>query len=79
LSANRSFTNLMRSFIQLNSRELPSHAGKISHTRALEKSTQEHEKYRTEQKALSKEASLQELEMDIKELQVITSGKGEGK
>jgi len=65
--------------IQLNGRELLSHAGKISHTQALEKSTQEYEKYRTEQKALSKEASLQELEMDIKELQVITSGKGEGK
>jgi len=65
--------------IQLNGRELLSHAGKISHTRALEKSTQEYEKYRAERKALSKEASLQELEMDIKELQVITSGKGEGK
>ena len=65
--------------IQLNGRELLSHAGKISHTQALEKSTEEYEKYRVERKASSKEASLQELEMDIKELQVITSRKGEGK
>ena len=65
--------------IQLNGRELLSHAGKISHAQALEKSTLEYEKYRAERKALSKEASLQELEMDIKELQVITSGKAEGK
>ena len=65
--------------LQLNGRELLIHAGKISHTQALEKSTLEYETYRAEQKALSKAASLQELEMDIKELQVITSGKGEGK
>jgi len=65
--------------IQLNGRELLSHAGKISHTQALEKSTLEYEKFRAEQKVLSKEASLQELEMDIKKLQVITPGKEEGK
>ena len=67
------------SIIQLNGRELLSHAGKISHSQALEKSAQEYEKYRVEQKTLSKEASLQELEMDIKGLQGITSGKEGGK
>ncbi len=65
--------------LRLNGRELLSHAGKISHTQALEKSTLEYEKYQAEQKALSKAASLRELEMDFKALQITTSGKGEGK
>jgi hypothetical protein len=54
--------------LQLNGRELLSHAGKISHQMALEKSGEEYEKYKTVQKQLEKEQSLQEIEEDIKKL-----------
>lgn len=54
--------------IQLNGRELLSHAGKISHEMALEKSAFEYEKYREEQGKLEHEQSLLELERDITEL-----------
>ncbi|HEX3045928.1 MAG TPA: virulence RhuM family protein [Bacillota bacterium] len=54
--------------IQLNGRELLTHAGKISHEMALEKSGLEYEKYRVEQKKLEYEQSLRELERDITEL-----------
>lgn len=54
--------------IQLNGRELLSHAGQISHEMALEKSALEYEKYREEQKKLEHEQSLRELEKDIIEL-----------
>ncbi|MDH3349725.1 MAG: virulence RhuM family protein, partial [Desulfobulbaceae bacterium] len=63
--------------IELNGRELLNHAGKISHARALEKSALEYEKYQAAQKELSKEASLQELERDLLELQAIKPDKGE--
>ena len=54
--------------LQLNGRELLTHAGKISHKTALEKSEVEYEKYKEEQKKLSKEDSLREIEEDIKKL-----------
>lgn len=54
--------------LQLNERELLTHAGKISHEKALEKSNEEFEKYKTIQKDLEKEESLKEIEMDIKKL-----------
>ncbi|MFZ5976504.1 MAG: virulence RhuM family protein [Bacteroidota bacterium] len=54
--------------LQLNGRELLTHAGKISHEMALEKSGEEFEKYQLVQKALEKEQSLKELEEDIKKL-----------
>ena len=54
--------------LQLNGRELLTHAGKISHEMALKKSGEELEKYRLAQKALEKEQSLKELEEDIKKL-----------
>jgi hypothetical protein len=54
--------------IQLNGRELLTHAGKISHQQALEKSDQEYEKYTSIQKNEEKELSLSELEQDIKRL-----------
>lgn len=54
--------------IQMNGRELLTHAGKISHNEALEKSTVEYEKYREQQKKLEYEASLKELENDINSL-----------
>lgn len=54
--------------LQLNGRELLTHAGKISHEMALEKSGEEYEKYRITQKVLEREQSLKELERDIKRL-----------
>jgi hypothetical protein len=54
--------------LQLNGRELLSHAGSISHEMALEKSALELKKYRNEQKKLSYESSLDELERDIKQI-----------
>lgn len=56
------------SILQLNGRELLTHAGKISHEKALEKSSVEFEKYREVQKAIEKAESLKELENDIKKL-----------
>ena len=46
------------SILQLNGRELLTHAGKISHEKALEKSTIEFEKYKEVQKAIEKSESL---------------------
>ena len=54
--------------LQLNGRELLTHAGKISHEMALKKSEAEFEKYRIAQKATEKEQSLKEIEEDIKNL-----------
>ncbi len=54
--------------LQLNGRELLTHAGKISHQMALEKSGEEYEKYKLSQKAIEQEQSLKELEEDIKKL-----------
>jgi len=54
--------------LQLNGRELLTHAGKISHEMALKKSGEEFEKYQHAQKALEKEQSLKELEEDIKKI-----------
>ena len=56
------------SILQLNGRELLTHAGKISHKMALEKSGEEYEKFKKQQNAIEKEASLKELEEDIKKL-----------
>jgi hypothetical protein len=52
----------------LNGRELLTHAGIISHEKALEKSTIEFEKYKEVQKAIEKSESLKELENDLKKL-----------
>ena len=54
--------------LQLNGRELLTHAGKISHQRALDKSEKEYEKYKQTQKAIEREQSLKELEADIKKI-----------
>jgi hypothetical protein len=54
--------------LQLNGRELLTHAGKISHDMALEKSSDEFEKYKLNQAAIEKEQSLKEIEEDIKRL-----------
>ncbi len=54
------------SIIQLNGRELLTHAGKISHEMALEKAALEYDKFRQSQQRLEHEESLKELEEDIK-------------
>jgi hypothetical protein len=54
--------------LQLNGRELLTHAGKISHDSALKKSSDEFEKYKLKQAAIEKEQSLKEIEEDIKRL-----------
>ena len=52
--------------LQLNGRELLTHAGKISHETALHKSELEFEKYQDAQKEIEKAESLSELERDVK-------------
>jgi hypothetical protein len=54
--------------LQLNGRELLTHAGKISHEMAVAKSSTEFEKYKIVQKQIEKEQSLNEIEFDIKRL-----------
>lgn len=56
------------SILQLNGRELLTHAGKISHELALNKSGEEFEKYKAFQKETEKEQSLKEIEEDIRRL-----------
>ncbi len=55
--------------LQLNGRELLTHAGKISHDQAKEKSSKELDQYRKEQKRQEFETSLEEIEADIKRLE----------
>ncbi|NDY71442.1 cell filamentation protein Fic [Desulfobacter hydrogenophilus] len=54
--------------IQLNGRELLTHAGKISRVVADERAAIEYAKYRHDRKKLKREESLKELERDIKQL-----------
>jgi len=56
------------SIIQLNGRELLSHAGKISHQVAVEKSALEYGKYQEQRRMLEHEESLEELEQDLNAL-----------
>lgn len=54
--------------LQLNGRELLTHAGKISHQMALNKASKEYEKFKISHKAIEKEQSLREIEEDLKKL-----------
>ena len=54
--------------LQLNGRELLTHAGTISHQMAANKSEEEFQKYKIAQKTIEKEESLKEIEEDIKRL-----------
>jgi hypothetical protein len=58
------------SILQMNGREMLTHAGKISHEKALAKSGVEFEKYRAAQKQIEKEQNFKELEADIEKLKV---------
>jgi hypothetical protein len=66
------------SIIQLNGRDLLTHAGRISHQMALEKSALEFDKYREVQRQIQHEVSLKELEQDIQQLQVPAGGQIKG-
>jgi hypothetical protein len=54
--------------LKMNGRELLTHAGKISHQMALEKTDDEYKKFKEEQKKFEQEQSLKEIEADIKKL-----------
>jgi len=54
--------------MQLNGRDLLTHAGKISHDMALKKSDEEYQKFKIAQQAIEKEQSLKEIEEDIKKM-----------
>jgi len=62
------WTQRLDAILQLNGRELLSHAGKISHEKAVGKSNEEFEKYKITQKGIEKADSLNEIEEDIKKL-----------
>lgn len=65
--------------LQLNGRELLTHAGKISHEQAIEKSGSEFEKYKIARKTIEKEESLKEIEEDIKKLKGLKSPKNKAR
>lgn len=56
------------SILQLNGRDLLTHAGTISHQMAIEKSTLEYDKFKKNLKNIEIENSLKEIEEDIKKL-----------
>lgn len=64
----KDWSERLDSILQLNGRELLTHAGKISHQMALDKSSGEFEKFKEKQKAIEIEQSLKEIEADIKKL-----------
>lgn len=64
----RDWINRLDVIIQLNGRELLTHAGKISHQMALEKSAQEFDNYREMQRQMQHEESLKELERDLRQI-----------
>ena len=64
----KDWTARLDSILQLNGRELLTHAGTISHENALIKSATEYEKYKVAQAVSEKEQSFKEIEEDIKRL-----------
>ena len=64
----KDWTARLDSILQLNGRELLTHAGKISHQMALDKSSGEFEKFKEKQKTIEIEQSLKEIEADIKKM-----------
>ncbi|HPS31210.1 MAG TPA: RhuM family protein [bacterium] len=65
----KDWINRLDSIIQMNGRDLLTHAGKISHETALEKSAVEYDKFRDNLKKIEHEDSLKELENDLKSLE----------
>lgn len=64
----KDWASRLDSILQLNGKELLTHAGKISHQKALDKSGKEYKKFKAQKKAIEKEESLKEIEKDIKRL-----------
>ena len=64
----KDWTARLDSILQLNGRELLTHAGQISHQMALDKSSREFEKFKEKQKTIEIEQSLKEIEADIKKM-----------
>uniref|UniRef100_UPI004047DDA4 RhuM family protein n=1 Tax=Mariniflexile sp. TaxID=1979402 RepID=UPI004047DDA4 len=64
----KDWASRLDSILQLNGRELLTHAGKISHQKALDKSGMEYKKFKAKNKAIEKEQSLKEIEKDINRL-----------
>ena len=62
------WTQRLDSILQLNGRELLSHAGKISHQMAIDKSSEEYKKFKDLQKNIEIEQSFKEIEADIKKI-----------
>lgn len=60
----------MDDILQINGRELLTHAGSISHQKAVEKSETEFEKYKQSQQLIEKEQNLLEIEEDLKSLKL---------
>lgn len=60
--------NRLDTILQLNGRELLTHAGRISHQQALDKSNVEYAAYQQNRKVQQKMQSLNELEADIQQL-----------
>lgn len=56
--------------LKMNKRELLTHAGKISHQAAVEKSEAEYNKFIENQRLAERDSSLKELEADIKKIDV---------
>lgn len=54
--------------LQMNDRNILTHAGKISHALAMQKAGEEYNKYKEARKRIEKTESLKELERDIKRL-----------
>ncbi|MBC7861830.1 MAG: virulence RhuM family protein [Bacteroidia bacterium] len=63
------------SILQINGRALLTHAGKISHEKAIKKSGEEYDKYQLNKKSIEKEESIKELEQDIMKLKKTTKDK----
>ena len=55
--------------ISLNGRELLTHAGRISHEMAVEKSSIEYKKYQELKRTVEREESIKELESDLNRLE----------
>lgn len=71
----KDWINRLDNILQLNGRELLTHAGTISHDMATQKSNEEFDKYKVAQKQIEKEESLEEIEQDIKQLKQIANRK----
>lgn len=65
----KDWTARLDSILQLNGRELLTHAGKISHQMAVEKTEEEFQKFKKIQRIIEKEQSLKEIETDINRLE----------